>query len=65
MLEYIGEEADRMGVPMVANLCDSAVVSPDLFAEANGSATTDRESLSENASNVFALTCRRDADAKE
>lgn len=64
LLEYTRDEANRIGLPLVANLCEAAAMSLDFHARATGRATIDRESLSENASNVLfdLLEAKRDDD---
>lgn len=65
MLEYTRDEASRIGLPLVANLCGAAAMSLDFHAETNGGATIDRESPGGNASNVVfeLLEARRGDDS--
>ena len=61
ILEYTRDEANQIGLPLVVNLCVMAAMSLDLYAKTNDRTT----SLNENANNVWELTHRSDADAKE
>ena len=65
MLEYTRDEANRIGLPLVANLCGAAAMSLDFHARTNGRATIDRQSLGANANNVLfdLLKAKRDDDA--